>query len=170
MLEHEYLDLAEPRTRFELRSEIYEQQRATSPAGAWILRNGDLERRSADELESALRGAAGSMYRIVRRIALGDPALSVRFAEGAEHRLEFLDESGEILCWIVVDVAGEPVLWGRSDVEWVFGPLVRFGNIRVPGWGAYTNGEWRYEVIDARASSAPLEVSFDPPAAGEDLP
>jgi hypothetical protein len=106
-------------------------------------------------------------------IAAEDPGIELRM--NGEHRLEVFERAGgELLCWFRLNVSNEPVLWGASvddqTLEFLFGPLGQFGSIRVPRWGGFTNGTWRFDMLDARGSALPPPVDYDPPAIAESAP
>jgi hypothetical protein len=52
---------------------------------------------------------------------------------------------------------------GDYPIEFIFGPLRRYGNIRVPAWGGFTDGSWRFDMLQARGSVKPPPVSYAPP-------
>lgn len=167
-LENEILDLTGPRSWVEMKSEIYHRLRAYSPEHRyWNVVDGEFAWASDEAHEAAMERAPYSIYRIARAVAVGDPAYEVRFGEeefrGAK-RLEFIGEDGEPHGWIVLNVRKEPLVWATTQYRYNFGPMKRFGNLRVPDWGATGNGAVTYQMISLRGDNRPPDPSlFAPP-------
>ena len=79
-----------------------------------------------------------SIDRLARAIARGDDRYHVQFGPmkdipGAE-ALEFRGGDEEIHGWILLNTRKEPVVWATTQYSYSFGPLERYGNLRVPRW------------------------------------
>jgi hypothetical protein len=167
-IENETLDLTGPRSRVEMKSEIYERVRAYSPEYKyWSIENGKFLYADQDRLEKALERAPYSIYRLARSIAIGDSELEIRFGRGdipRSRRLEFYGTDGIMYGWIILNAKKEPIVWATTQYRYIFGPLKKFGNIWVPNWAVYENGITYYEMISLRADNqAPDSSLFMPP-------
>ncbi len=168
-VENEILDLTGPRSWVEMKSEIYHRVRAYSPEHRyWSLLNGEFSFADEEHLKNALERAPYSIYRIARAVAIGDPYYEIRFGEGdipRSRRLEFYGPDGGMHGWIILNARKEPIVWATSQYRYTFGPLRRFGNLRVPDWAVYENGITCYQMISLVGSNqAPDEELFMPPA------
>lgn len=97
---------------------------------------------------------SANVYRTLHRLALPDPALSVRLIEG--ERLAVFEDGTRLLAWFRLNSRGEPLQFGTDEKApgTVFGPLASHANgARYPRWGSDSTGSWRYEVHDAEFSS-----------------
>lgn len=162
----EWIDFKAPRIHVTIESELTRRQRAYDDRGGWFLRDGTMTRFTDAELANERAFWKRDMFRMFHLIAAEDPGIELRL--NGEHRLEVYERgSGELLCWFRLNLANEPVLWGagvgEESLEFLFGPLKQYGNIRVPSWGGFTDGSWRFDMLDARASALPPPVSYDPP-------
>lgn len=167
-IENEVLDLTAPRSWVEMKSEIYHRVRAYSPEnGYWSVTNGEFSVGDPKQLEKALERAPYSIYRLARAIALGDNNLEIRFGEGDiphTRRLEFYGPDGNMHGWIILNARKEPIVWATTQYRYTFGPMKRFGNLRVPDWAVYENGTTRYKMISLSASNLPPDPTlFVPP-------
>jgi hypothetical protein len=168
-LEHEILDLTGPRSYVTMDSEIYSRTRAYSPEhGYWSITNGEFARGSEESLTNAMERAPYSIYRLARSLARDDNNLQVRYGtrDGLPDfpTLEFAGLDGEPHGWIVVNARKEPVIWATTQYVYVFGPLARFGNLKVPNWATTSNGLVRYEMVSLTASPQRPELDlFAPP-------
>jgi hypothetical protein len=167
-VENEILDLTGPRSWVEMKSEIYHRVRAYSPEHKyWSVINGDFSYASEEALSNALERAPYSIYRIARAVALGDPWYEIRLGEGDipyPKRLEFYGTDGELRGWIILDARKEPRVWATTQYRYTFGPMKRFGNLRVPDWAVYDNGFTTYQMISlAGSNQAPDSSLFEPP-------
>jgi len=113
------------------------------------------------------------MFRMFHLIAAQDPGIELRL--NGEHRLEVYERGGqELLRWFRLNLRSEPVLWGASvgdgSLEFMFGPLEQYGHIRVPRWGGFADGSWRFDMLDARGSIQAQQVSYEPPGVAEPPP
>jgi hypothetical protein len=168
-VENEILDLTGPRSWVEMKSEIYHRLRAYSPEHRyWNVVNGEFSYASDDAFAAAMERAPFSLYRIARAVAAGDPAYEVRFGEEefpGTRRLEFLDEDGVARGWIVLNARKEPLVWATTQYRYTFGPMRRFGNLRVPDWASTGDGAVTYRMISLRGDNRPPDPSlFEPPA------
>jgi hypothetical protein len=163
-LENEILDLTGPRSWVKEESEIHHKIRAYSPEHKyWSVTNGKFERGSEERLNNALERAPFSIYRIARGIARGDPYYEVRFGGGDiphSRRLEFYGPDGKLHGWIILNARREPIVWATTQYRYTFGPMKRFGNLRVPNWAVYENGITRYDMISLTGSDQAPELSL----------
>lgn len=169
-LENEILDLTGPRSYVTMESEIYSRTRAYSPEHRyWSVTNGEFAWGSDESLANAMERAPYSIYRLARAVARGDSELEVRFGVVESvpglPALEFAGLDGEAHGWIIVNARKEPIVWATTQYVYVFGPLRRFGNLRVPDWATTNNGLVRYEMVSLTGSSErPAPELFAPPA------
>ena len=167
-IEHEILDLTGPRSWVEMKSEIYHRVRAYSPEHRyWSILNGRFSYADDAALKNALERAPYSIYRIDRAVAIGDFDLEIRFGEGdipRSRRLEFYGPDGILHGWIILDARREPRVWATTQYRYTFGPMKRFGNLRVLDWAVYENGITLYTMISLEGSNqAPDLTLFQPP-------
>ena len=169
-LEHEILDLTGPRSYVTMDSEIYSRTRAYSPEhGHWSITNGEFAKGSAESLAAAMERAPYSIYRLARSIARDEDDLEVRYGtrDGLPDfpTLEFAGPDGVARGWIVINARKEPIIWATTQYIYVFGPLARFGNLKVPNWATTSNGLVRYEMVSLTGSPQRPELElFAPPA------
>jgi hypothetical protein len=108
-----------------------------------------------------------SIYRLARAIAIGDRYYEIRFGKGdipGSQRLEFYGPDEKLYGWIILNARKEPLVWATTQYRYTFGPMKRFGNLRVPDWAVYGNGTTRYEMISLKGSNHPPDRSlFLPP-------
>jgi hypothetical protein len=167
-IENEILDLTGPRSWVEMKSEINHRVRAYSPEHRyWSVENGEFSYADEERLARALERAPYSIYRIARAVAIGDDDYEIRFGEGdvpRSRRLEFYGPDREMHGWIILNARKEPIVWATTQYRYTFGPMKRFGNLRVPDWAVYENGITRYQMISLEGSNrAPDEELFMPP-------
>ena len=167
-IEDEILDLTGPRSWVKMKSEIYDRIRAYSPEHKyWSILNGKFSYAGKKTLANAMERAPYSIYRIARAVAIGDPAYEVRFGKGdipGSRRLEFYGTDGVMHGWIILNARKEPLVWATTQYRYTFGPMKRFGNLRVPNWAVYENGTTLYEMISLKGSNVAPDVSlFQPP-------
>lgn len=140
---------------------------------AWTAKSGwrhqNEERRAftREEIQSRIGWWHGEIYVMYHRLAREDDAL--RLVAAGERAFTVLDDAtGAHLGRFEVATSGELVRWthfyGTDRVEYVYGPLKQFGNIRMPDWGTLTTGDFRFYYTDVqlRSDVAP-PVSLDPP-------
>jgi hypothetical protein len=166
--ENEILDLTGPRSWVEMKSEIYHRLRAYSPENKyWNIVNGEFAYASDEALDAAMERAPFSIYRIARAIAIGDPYYKVTFGEEefpGTRQLEFSGSDGIPRGWIVLNARKEPLSWSTTQYRYTFGPMKRFGNLRVPNWAVTGNGAVTYEMISLTGDNQPPASSlFVPP-------
>jgi hypothetical protein len=168
-LEHEILDLTGPRSWVTMDSEIYSRTRAYSPEhGYWSITNGEFARGSDESLANAMERAPYSIYRLARAIAREDDDLEIRYGtrDGLPGfpALEFVGPDGDAHGWIIVNARKEPIIWATTQYIYVFGPLARFGNLKVPNWATTSDGLVRYEMVSLTGSPQRPDLSlFAPP-------
>jgi hypothetical protein len=168
-LEHEILDLTGPRSWVTMDSEIYSRTRAYSPEhGYWSITNGEFALGSDESLANAMERAPYSIYRLARAIAREDNDLEIRYGtrDGLPGfpALEFVGPDGEAHGWIIVNARKEPIIWATTQYIYVFGPLARFGNLKVPNWATTSDGLVRYEMVSLTGSPQRPDLSlFAPP-------
>ena len=167
-IENEILDLTGPRSWVEMKSEIYHRLRAYSPEYKyWSVVDGKFSYAGEEAFDSAMERAPFSIYRLARGIAIGDPYYEIRFGEGdipGSRRLEFYGPDGNMHGWIILNARKEPLVWATTQYRYTFGPMKRFGNLRVPNWAVYENGTTLYEMISLIGSNQPPDLSlFQPP-------
>jgi len=167
-VENEILDLTEARSWIEMKSEIYFRLRGISPEhGYWNVVNGEFSLNSKEQLEAWVEGFPFHIVRIAKAIAIGDPFYEVRLGEGefpGSHKLEFYGPDGKLGGWIVLNVKNEPVVWGVPRFKYTFGPMKRFGNLRMPDWAVTGNGGVFYQMISLSGTNQPPDSSlFVPP-------
>jgi hypothetical protein len=167
-VENEILDLTGPRSWVEMKSEVYHKIRAYSPENRyWSIVNGEFSYGDDEALDNAMERAPYSIYRIARGVAIGDHDYEIRFGKGdipGSRRLEFFGRDGVLHGWIILNARREPLVWATTQYRYTFGPMKRFGNLRVPDWAVYENGITRYEMISLEGSNqAPDPSLFIPP-------
>jgi len=172
-VENEILDLTGPRSWVERKSEIYHVIRAYSPEGKyWSVRQGEFAYGDEKIFKDAMVRAPFNFYRLVKAIAVGDSHYEIRYGEGdipQTRRLEFYGPEGELRGWIIVNASKEPIVKATTEYRYTLGPLMQFGNLRVPGWGVYDNGTTRYEMISLTGDNQPPDSSlFLPPPESSD--
>ena len=168
-IENEILDLTGPRSWVEMKSEIYHRIRTYSPEGKyWSVENGKFAYAGEEALNNAMERAPYSIYRIARAVAVGDAFYEIRFGAGdipQTRRLEFYGPDGILHGWIILNARKEPLVWATTQYRYTFGPMKRYGNLRVPNWSVYGNGATMYEMISLTGSNQPPDPSlFLPPA------
>lgn len=168
-VENEILDLTAPRSFVERKSEIFHQLRVYSPQWKrWSVTNGEFSYSSQEVFENAMKRAPFNFYRLVRAIAVGDSFYEVRFGKGdipQTQQLEFYGPDGVKRGWIILNAKKEPLVKATIDYRYTFGPMKRFGNLRMPAWGVYDNGYTLYEMISLSASNElPDSSLFVPPS------
>lgn len=172
-MENEVLDLTGPRSWVEMTNEVYSRVRAYSPEdGYWSIVNGEFSYASDETFANAMERAPYNVYRIARAVAIGDPYYEIRFGDGdipRSRRLEFYGPDGVLHGWIILNARKEPLVWATTQYRYTFGPMKRFGNLRVPNWAVYGNGYTMYEMVSLSGSDEPPDSSlFAPPPAYRD--
>ena len=168
-LENEILDLTGPRSYVTMESEIYSRVRAYSPEYRyWNIVNGEFSYASDQAFDNAMERAPYSIYRLARAIARGDSVYHVQFGLMPDMpgtvALEFRGPDDEIHGWILLNTRKEPVVWATTQYSYSFGPLQRYGNLRVPRWAITGDGRVRYEMVSLTGSNERPDLSlFAPP-------
>jgi len=168
-VENEILDLTGPRSYITMDSEVYHRVRAYSPEHRyWNIINGTFSYTSDQALADAMERAPYSIYRIARAIARGDGHYHVQFGPmrniAGATALEFRGPDNEIRGWILLNTRKEPIVWATTQYSYSFGPLRRFGNLRVPNWAVTGDGRVRYEMVSLTGSNERPDSSlFAPP-------
>jgi hypothetical protein len=155
-------DLQVPAFRSILRGSGLHRELHWSDAGGWRLRDGTRSTLTARELAEEIADWRTEPYVLYHRLARHDSTLHLVVRNG--NRLEVFDgPGGEVIGWFVVDGFGALLLWGNyyqgQVSEHVYGPLQELGSFRMPRWGAATDGSWRFEYVDVRASPEPLVIA-----------
>ena len=175
-LENEILDLTGPRSYVTMESEIYERIRAYSPEYRyWNIVNGEFSYASDQALADAMERAPYSIYRLARAIARGDSTYHVQFGPLRDmpdrQALQFSGPDGTVRGWIFLNTRHEPVIWATTQYSYAFGPLARFGNLRVPDWAVTAGGLVRYEMVSLTGSNRRPDLTlFAPPDDAETRP
>jgi hypothetical protein len=152
-----------------MESEIYSRVRAYSPEYRyWNIVNGEFTYASDEAFENAMERAPYSIYRLARAVARGDDYYAVQLGPmkhmPGKQALEFLGPNNQIHGWILLNVKNEPVIWATTQYSYSFGPLKRFGNLRVPNWAMTQGGLVRYEMVSLTGSNRRPDLSlFAPP-------
>lgn len=168
-LENEILDLTGPRSYVTMESEIYHRVRAYSPEYRyWNIVDGEFSYATDQAFDSAMERAPYSIHRLARAIARGDSSYHVQFGPMRDMPgtvgLEFRGSDGEVHGWILLNTRKEPVVWATTQYSYSFGPLERYGNLRVPRWAITGGGRVRYEMVSLTGSNEPPDLSlFAPP-------
>jgi hypothetical protein len=140
---------------------------AWTTTGGWRLLNGERAQYTREQIQERLGWWPGEIYVMYHRLAKEDEAL--RLVTDGERAFVALDDvTGAHLGRFEVAASGELVRWthfyGMDRVEYVYGPLKSFGAIRMPDWGALTDGDFRFYYTEVRLRSEPEPpVSLDPP-------
>lgn len=100
------------------------------------------------------------------RFAVGDETLKLISTGERAFRIEHA-ETGTPLGSFSVSAEGGVLVWSSGDtdfdVTYVYGPLKSFGAIRLPEWGAQTNGGWRFNYLEATLHQGPMPESLMEP-------
>ena len=71
---------------------------------------------------------------------------------------------GDRRFWVILNARKEPLVKATTAYRYTFGPMKRFGNLRVPAWGVYGNGFTLFEMISLEGDTHPPDPSmFQPP-------
>jgi hypothetical protein len=167
-VENEILDLTSPRSWVERKSEISRSIRAYSPEGKyWTLTDGVFAYGNENIWKRAIERAPFNFYHLIRAVANDDPFYEIRFGQSDipnTRQLEFYSPDGVLRGWVTLNARMEPIVKATPEYRYTLGPLKRFGNLRVPGWGVYDNGFTRFEMISLDGDNQPPDASiFLPP-------
>lgn len=166
IVEEVWRDVNKPRQFFRLKGFKTERgvsERAFDENQGWIHNSLDEFRvMEAEEHAREVLFAFGDVYIMYHRLAAGDSNLNLTIDDNS--RLVIKGVDGQNLGWFELDVNGAPMRWGldtgEESVEYVFGPLKDFGNVRFPAWGAATDSSWRYEYIAVEVTDQAPPISF----------
>lgn len=127
--------------------------------GGWRIRDGEFQQFDAERLGQETSFWHREIYTMYHRFAVGDPALRLISTEDNAFRIEHT-QTGKPLGSFSVSAEGGVLVWSSGDtdfdVTYVYGPLKSFGEIKLPAWGAQTNGFWRFNYLEATLHSAPM--------------
>lgn len=157
-------DFTAPRVRFEAKNAQLDRKRAIADGRGWRSRDGEVSPLTPEQVENDRLWWEANLYRTLHRLATGDPGLAAR-AVGRD-RLEVFRADGIRLNWFLLNLRGEPMLFGTwaSETGGTLGPLASNGKIKYPKWGTMPDGSWRYEIVRlVTASAAPENISFTEP-------
>ena len=168
-LENEILDLTGPRSWVTMKNEIYSRIRAYSPEHKyWNIINGEFSYTSEEAFNNAMERAPYNIYRIARAVAIGDSYYEVKLGEeefSKARKIEFYGPDNQFHGYIVLNFKYEPLVWATTQYKYTFGPMKRFGNLRVPNWAVTGNGAVTYEMISLIGDNqVPDPKLFIPPA------
>lgn len=161
MIEEAWRDLTTPYTVMTYRRErdaypdVEFHQR---PDRSWLIVRGERRPFDANENAENQRFWHYDFYTVLRRLAAGDEAIAVALDD---NRLTLTGPAGEDWGWFQIDDTGQPVRWGAmSDgepLEYIYGPVVPFGDIAFPAWGTSVTGDWRfaYETVSISRDAPP---------------
>ena len=157
-----FIALGEPRMRFEARSATMTRLRAVVGDKGWrVSERAPIGPLSAEVVRSDLEWWETHVYRNVWRLARRDPALHPR--RHADGRLELYRPDGKRLMWYRLNMAGEPVGFGRFDSEstaTILGPLQDVpGGVRLPIFSSSSDGTFR--AVDQRGAVYPTMPPVD---------
>ena len=149
-------------------STTFDRQFAFTSTSGWRLDAGTVTPLSDVEVVEWRGRWRGNIYVMYHRLAAEDSVL--RIDRDGPRRFSVYDATtGEKLSTFGVNAGGDITYWslsfGRASEEWVYGPLTDFGTIRMPAWGARTDGSYRFRYVSVTLSNTPPPVSFDAPAA-----
>lgn len=167
-IENEILDLTASRSWVEMKNEIYHRLRSYSPENKyWNIINDEFAYTSEEIFQRAMKVAQFNIFRLARAVARGDSSYEVKFGEEefpGSNRLEFSGPDGEYGGYLVLNFKKEPIVWATTSYKYNFGPMARFGNLRVPNWGYTGNGAVSFEMISLLGDNKPPDLKlFIPP-------
>jgi hypothetical protein len=141
------MDFEKPRFRIETTARDLHLVRVINGDQSWRLRrSGAVEDVPPDLLDDDLAWYAAHLYRTIHRMAVRDPAFSLRIND--KQRLEIHADNARVL-WFELDAKGEPYAFGTrdDDVGSLTGPwdFVQDG-IHHPRWVSSKDGTWRAAV------------------------
>ena len=149
------------------RSSELDRESAWTAASGWLREGSRLTLYDRSRLQQRVGWWPGEIYVMYVRFARDDPRL--RLVSTGPLSLTVIDDAdGANLGEYQFGQNGELVRWSRrfgtSAVEYIYGPLKRFGAIRVPDWGSLTDGSFRFYYTDFQLSETAPAVSFTPPS------
>lgn len=164
-LENEILDLTGPRSYVTMESEVYSRTRAYSPEYRyWNVVNGEFAYADDQSLANAMERAPYSIYRLARAIARSDERYELQFGPMRDvpdlRAIQFRGPDNEVHAWIILNARKEPIVWATTQYAYTFGPMKRFGNLRVPNWATTNNGLVRYEMVSLTGTNQQPDLSL----------
>lgn len=137
-----WLDLEAPGERMAMRGQSIDLEWAWQPSGGWFRRGEDVRDFEAEELVARRNAWERDLFRLLRRLARNDDALTVSVIDKGGLRItEGESALGEL--WLTRD--GDLFRWkrlGKKEVTMIFGSIQDFGNVKFPDWGTSATGEW----------------------------
>ena len=148
------------------RSGGVERRFARTDTSGWDKTAGTLRQLTDSERARWVDYWPRNVYTMYARLARAEPRLFVelvrprRFAvRDAESRAtlgEFeVAENGDVVRWMTSSN-------GESE-EWVYGPSVAFGPVRMPAWGARLSDNYRFYYREVTLGQSEIPVSLEPP-------
>jgi hypothetical protein len=135
------------------------------PDGGWSARNGVVSEYSAVDHAVEQQGLKQEPYSIYHRIARRDPALRMELREEGR-MLAVFDRDERMLCWFNLDAQGRLFGWGNhyngNLNQHFYGPLVDFGNVNLPRFGAASTGVFRFEYTAGNMSNEAVAAPVKP--------
>jgi hypothetical protein len=129
-----------------------------APDGGWTARDGERREMPAATLAAELRGLRQEPYAVYHRLAEDDAGLRLELRDG--DRLLVFDHDERLLSWFQVAANGVLLGWGSffdGEInQHYYGPLADFGGVKLPRFGATSDGRYRFEYASARLTDAPL--------------
>lgn len=155
--------LQHPQGGYSVENAGFSYRQGWTTAGGWRVLNGEFLEFSGERLAEETRFWPKEIYTMYRRFAAGDDDL--RLISTGERRFRIEDvQSGAALGEFSVSPEGGPLVWRSGDAEidvtYVYGPLKSFGDIKLPAWGAQTNGAWRFNYVAARLFDTPMPAEY----------
>lgn len=158
------MTLSYPPNTVEERSEIHHKIRVYSPEHRyWSIVNGEFSYGDQTKFDAAMKRAPYSIYRIARAVAIGDPEYEFRFEKGdipGTRQLEIYGTDGQKHGSITLNARKEPLIWATTQYRYMFGPMARYGNLRVPKWVVYENGTTYDEMISLHGKNEPPDLDL----------
>lgn len=157
-------DFATATRLLRVRSPSRDIEEVTGVSAGWERRDGKTRLWSQAELADERQGLLQEPYLVYHRLAKGDRTLRVALEE--TNKLNVYDGAEKLLCWFVLDDKNNPMSWGNRykgavNQHW-YGPLHPVGPIRLPKWGAASDGRWRFEYVDASFDTKALALPPQP--------
>ncbi len=162
-----WMELDNPRGRFELKNETIDRVIAWTPEGGWEFENGKAEVMENNMHTFEMKYWKRQPVVVFHRLALNKPDTRVEMGDN-EFRFDVFDnESNELIAQFAVNMKGEPIKWGSKindrEFEHIFGVLQNYENVIMPRWGASISGVWRYEHLEVSLSEDLPAVSYEMP-------
>lgn len=162
LTERAWRDLREPNQRIELASPSAPLTWVFTPQAGWVSRATGTATLSQVRHASAVKDWPFDFYTIIRSFAVADDRLTLQFV--APRRVRVKSAAGADWGWWEIDASGAPIKWGVAfddgPVEYVYGPIREFGDLRFPAWGAAVDGSWRFEYAEVRLSPEPIPAAL----------